>query len=116
LGCEVDHIISEKHGGQTTEQNLAFACVFCNQAKGSDVGSIIHGTGDFVRFYNPRSDPWGEHFRLIDYRIDALTNIGAATSLILQFNKLERLLERQALSLISRYPTAFASTRMIMKQ
>lgn len=34
FGCEVDHIISEKHGGPTDADNLAFACVFCNQAKG----------------------------------------------------------------------------------
>jgi 5-methylcytosine-specific restriction endonuclease McrA len=37
-GCAIDHIISEKHGGPTHEDNLALACVFCNQAKGSDVG------------------------------------------------------------------------------
>ncbi len=26
FGCEVDHIISEKHGGPTREENLAYAC------------------------------------------------------------------------------------------
>jgi 5-methylcytosine-specific restriction endonuclease McrA len=25
-GCEVDHILSEKHGGATQEDNLSFAC------------------------------------------------------------------------------------------
>ena len=30
LGCQVDHIISEKHGGPTTADNLAYACAFCN--------------------------------------------------------------------------------------
>jgi len=39
-GCEADHILSEKHGGATDAENLAMACVFCNQAKGSDIGSI----------------------------------------------------------------------------
>jgi hypothetical protein len=50
FGCEVDHIISEKHGGATEAENLAYACAFCNRAKGSDIGSIVPGTGDFVRF------------------------------------------------------------------
>jgi len=56
FGCEVDHIISEKHGGQTAEGNLAYACAFCNRSKGSDVGSIVHQTGLFARFFNPRTD------------------------------------------------------------
>ena len=25
-GCEVDHIVSLKHGGMTTRKNLAYAC------------------------------------------------------------------------------------------
>ena len=39
-GCEVDHIISFKHGGSSDADNLAYACALCNRAKGSDVGSI----------------------------------------------------------------------------
>src|ERR1700733_15072856 len=73
LGCEVDHIISEKHGGATDAQNLALACVFCNQAKGSDIGSIIRPSGDFLRFFNPRNDVWGKNFCLTDYRIEPRT-------------------------------------------
>jgi 5-methylcytosine-specific restriction endonuclease McrA len=49
LGCQIDHIISDKYGGPTSEDNLAVACVFCNQSKGSDVGSIILETYKFVR-------------------------------------------------------------------
>src|SRR5690242_18805158 len=47
-GCEVDHIISLKHGGSTEPDNLAYACALCNRAKGSDVGSIAN-SGDFTR-------------------------------------------------------------------
>lgn len=112
LGCEVAHIISEKHGGATRIDNLAMACVFCNSAKGSDIGSIILENGVFVRFFNPRSDRWSEHFQLKDYRIEPLTEIGIVTARILQFNFVERLLERQALALVSRYPTAAAMTRI----
>src|SRR2546428_637443 len=46
LGCEVDHIISLKHGGTDDPGNLAFACVFCNRHKGSDIASIFTPTGE----------------------------------------------------------------------
>ena len=54
--CEVDHIISVKHGGPTEEKNLAYACLPCNRHKGSDIGSILGETGQLVRFFNPRVD------------------------------------------------------------
>ena len=44
FGCEVDHIISEKHSGPTSADNLAYACAYCNRAKGADVGSVIWNT------------------------------------------------------------------------
>lgn len=56
LGCQVDHIISEKHGGPTTAENLAYACTFCNRFKGTDVGSIDWENNEFSRFFNPRID------------------------------------------------------------
>lgn len=112
LGCQVDHVISEKHGGATTEENLAFACVFCNQSKGSDIGSIIWDHRTLVRFFNPRTDRWADHFALTDYRIEALSEIGIVTARILQFNIVERLLERQALVLAKRYPNEAAFRRM----
>lgn len=112
FGCEVDHIISEKHGGPTEAENLAYACVFCNQGKGSDVGSIHWDTGEFVRFFHPRRDHWAEHFILRGNMIDARTAVGEATARILGFNRTERLEERQLLRSIGRYPSAAASRRM----
>jgi hypothetical protein len=64
FGCEVDHIISIKHDGVTEGSNLAYACQVCNRRKGSDLGSLVRGTGELVRFFNPRVDQWAEHFRL----------------------------------------------------
>ncbi len=109
LGCQVDHVISEKHDGPTNAGNLAYACSFCNRAKGSDVGSIDWETGQFVRFFNPRIDRWVDHFRLSGVRIDGLTPIGAATARIFAFNVRDRLLERQALQATNRYPSEEAS-------
>jgi hypothetical protein len=111
-GCEVDHIISEKHGGPTREDNLASACAFCNQAKGSDVGSIHWESREFVRFFNPRTDRWADHFVLAGDHIEAVTAIGAVTAQILGFNSGERLLERQTLQGMNRYPSSAALKRM----
>jgi len=111
-GCEVDHIISEKHGGPTQADNLSHACVFCNQAKGSDVGSIHWESGQFVRFFNPRTDRWADHFVLAGSRVEGVTAIGAVTARILGFNSGERIQERQTLQRMNRYPSAAASNRM----
>jgi hypothetical protein len=55
LDFQIEHIISEKHGGATTSENLACSCVFCNRFKGSDVASISPTTGEVVRLYHPLS-------------------------------------------------------------
>lgn len=107
FGCEVDHIISEKHGGSTTEENLAYSCLACNRSKGSDISSLIPGTSDLIRFFNPRSDCWSDHFQIdAEDRITIvpLTPIGEATARILGLNQADRLLERQALWEVGRYP------------
>jgi hypothetical protein len=115
FGCEVDHIISEKHGGATEADNLAYACAFCNRAKGSDIGSILPQRGTFVRFFNPRTDLWAKHFVLDGVMIVTLSDIGEVTARILEFNNSDRLLERQALHAVGRYPNAAATARIISR-
>jgi hypothetical protein len=110
FGCEVDHVISLKHGGSTTIDNLAFACFSCNRQKGTDIGSRS-SADEFVRFFNPRTDRWSEHFRLDGVIIRPLTAIGEVTARILNFNSIERLLERQDLIDLKRYPSAAAIAR-----
>lgn len=106
--CHVDHIISIKHGGQSSENNLAYACAVCNRKKGSDVGSILLPSRKFVRFYNPRIDLWIDHFKLEDHLIVSLTDIGEVTVKIFEFNNEDRLIERQALISVGRYPSSAA--------
>ena len=109
LGCQVDHIISEKHGGPTNVDNLCYACTFCNRAKGSDIGSITPNSQTFTRFYNPRIDHWSVHFSLNGSLIESKTKIGEVTAIILGFNTIERLLERETLMQVGRYPSTEAS-------
>jgi hypothetical protein len=102
LGCQVDHVISEKHGGQTEADNLAFSCALCNRAKGTDLGSTT-SAGEFVRFFKPRVDHWEDHFRTEGSHIEPKTAIGEVTIKILQLNAVERLMERELLLRIGRY-------------
>lgn len=104
FGCEIDHVISLKHGGATTEGNLAYSCMPCNRQKGSDLGSISPQTSTLVRFFNPRADRWEEHFELAGTLFRPLTDIGEVTARILGFNSEERILEREELISSGRYP------------
>jgi len=104
FGGEIDHIISLKHRGKTISENLALACQTCNRNKGSDIGSIHETTGVLVRFFNPRTDSWNEHFRIgSDAEILPLTEIGGVTAFIFGFNEPERIAERRGLIEIGHY-------------
>jgi HNH endonuclease len=94
---EVDHVIAIKHGGQTTEGNLAYACWRCNRYKESDLGSFDPETGAFCFLFNPRTQNWPEHFRCEDEIISRLTPAGRTTANLLKFNISERIQERKSI-------------------
>lgn len=94
---EVDHIIPEKHGGETNADNLAFTCWRCNRYKGTDLGSFDPQTGAFSFLFNPRTQQWTEHFMIEEHLILGLTLEGRTTVRLLKFNIDERLAERQRL-------------------
>jgi len=102
---QVDHIISRKHRGATTTGNLALACLRCNVAKGTDIGSLAGRPPQLEPLYHPRRDRWSDHFRLAGARIVPLTVIGEATVRLLQLNASDRLLLRRALQKAGRYPS-----------
>jgi hypothetical protein len=112
VGCQVDHIISEKHGGLTEPDNLAYACACCHRAKGSDIGSIASSTGQLTRLFNPRTDRWGDHLALQGLLIQPRTPVGEATVRALALNDSERMRERQALGHIGKYPPRAALERL----
>jgi HNH endonuclease len=92
---QIDHIISLKHGGKTELDNLAYACFACNNAKGSDIGTILLPNRTFIRLYNPRIDSWHEHFEMDNGVIYDKSDIGKATIKVLNFNEVDRIIERQ---------------------
>lgn len=94
---EIDHVIAEKHGGLTKAENLALSCTLCNKHKGSDLTSIDPVTGDIVPLYHPRQDLWQEHFQIQGAEVVPQTAKGRVTVRLLQFNRGDRLAERQLL-------------------
>src|SRR4029450_2501196 len=100
---QVDHVIAEKHGGQTVFDNLALSCTVCNRRKGSDIGSIDSETGTLVPLFNPRTQKWADHFLFDGTYIVGLTAVGRTTVAFLQLNAFERLAERAALLQTGRY-------------
>jgi hypothetical protein len=94
---QVDHIVSEKHGGATTADNLALSCVLCNRRKGSDLASIDPATGQLAALFHPRRQAWSDHFALASASIMPVTPEGRATVALLQLNDPARIEERMEL-------------------
>ncbi|PAX58303.1 HNH endonuclease [Brunnivagina elsteri] len=101
---EVDHIIAVKHGGETSDDNLALSCLSCNRHKGSDFATIDQITKEIVPLFNPRRQVWDEHFSLENAIIEGKTQMGQGTAKLLQFNVPNRVLERQVLVSQGQYP------------
>jgi hypothetical protein len=101
---QIDHVIPLRHGGQTTSQNLALACLECNRRKGADLSAFDPLLGTITAVFNPRTQLWDEHFVLEGVRVLGRTPTGRATVALLRLNDSTRLLERQALADAGRYP------------
>jgi 5-methylcytosine-specific restriction endonuclease McrA len=43
---QLDHVIAEKHGGETVLENLALCCSICNRRKGSDLSTLDPVSGE----------------------------------------------------------------------
>jgi hypothetical protein len=104
LSHQPDHIIARQHGGESTPENLAFACVHCNRNKGANIASIDPVSGELIPLFNPRLQVWAEHFSLEGAYIQPLTSVGRVTVRILKLNYSDRVRVRQTLIEIGRYP------------
>jgi len=82
----IEHIIARKHGGKTTEGNLALACIRCNFHKGPNLTGIDPQSGVVVRLFHPRRDRWKEHFRWRGAILIGATAVGRTTIEVLQIN------------------------------
>jgi hypothetical protein len=94
---QVDHVIAEKHGGQTVLENLALCCTLCNRRKGSDLSTLDPVYGELRALFHPRRDRWADHFELRGGEIVPLTSTGRVTVKLLRLNRPDRIKEREAL-------------------
>jgi len=105
LPFEIDHITSQKHGGPSTAENLCLSCWDCNNAKGSDIAGADPVTKKATFLFHPRQQRWNDHFQLKEAVIVPLTPEGRVTLFVLQLNHPDRLIEREMLIALSRYPS-----------
>jgi len=94
LPFQIDHILAEKHAGQTVESNLALACPHCNRFKGPNIAGLDPELRQPIRLFNPRTDIWTEHFEFDGPRIIGRTSIGRVTIHVLAMNADDLLLIR----------------------
>jgi hypothetical protein len=104
LSHHIEHIVARKHGGADDPSNLCLACERCNLFKGPDLTGIDPVTGRVERLYNPRSQPWADHFELRGPLIVGSTAVGRATVEVLSMNAGQRLQLRAALIAHGLYP------------
>ncbi|WP_449418583.1 HNH endonuclease [Phormidium nigroviride] len=100
----VDHIKPRQAGGETTLDNLAWACFGCNGHKQARTRGTDPETDREVAFYNPRQQVWTEHFVWSQDFTEVIgkTPCGRATINALRLNRtgvmnLRRLLVREGL-------------------
>jgi hypothetical protein len=84
----IEHIVPLSRGGKSDETNLWLACAWCNSYKGDKTHALDPVTEEEVPLFNPRTQPWSEHFRWSEdgVRIIGLTPTGRATVLALRLN------------------------------
>lgn len=100
---EPDHVIAEQHGGTTSFENLALACVQCNRSKGPNIASVDPATGVVVAIFHPRREVWSEHFEFLEGQILGVTATGRATARLLNFADRDREETRRKLWLAGVY-------------
>jgi 5-methylcytosine-specific restriction endonuclease McrA len=95
---QIEHIIPKKHGGSDDINNLALACIDCNLGKSSNLTGIDPATGDTtlpIKLFNPRSQAWDDHFGREGPLIIGKTDVGRATTAVLNMNVADQVERRR---------------------
>ncbi|MBD2539523.1 HNH endonuclease [Coleofasciculus sp. FACHB-SPT36] len=84
----IEHLFPQSLGGSDEIENLALACRRCNERRYNFIVGIDTETQEEIPLFNPRQQPWAEHFiRTADgIKILGITPTGRATCNRLDFN------------------------------
>jgi hypothetical protein len=97
LPFQIDHVIAEKHGGETVLSNLALACYNCNAHKGPNIAGRDPETGGLTPLFQPREQIWLEHFQWNGAELLGLTAVGRTSVQVLNINDRDRVELRKIL-------------------
>ncbi|MEX0715676.1 MAG: HNH endonuclease signature motif containing protein [Planctomycetaceae bacterium] len=99
LPFQIDHIIARQHGGRTSFDNLALACLACNNHKGPNIAGIDPegSEAEVVRLFRPHADEWHSHFEWDGPVLRGKTAEGRATIHVLGINLAHRVALRKSL-------------------
>lgn len=94
---EIEHLTPSALGGTNDQENLWLACRLCNTFKSDQMEGVDPETGRCVPLFNPRRQPWTDHFNWSEdgTRILGRTPCGRATVLSLQLNNIIAVMVRR---------------------
>ena len=101
----IDHVIPVKAGGETSEENLALACVSCSLRKAARRTAIDPQNSREVPLDNPRRESCREHLRWEGVHLVGLTASGRATVEALAMNRPLILAIRREAVALGRHPS-----------
>lgn len=102
----VDHIIPRVNSGDNSMDNLALACLGCNNQKFTSTTAIDPVTGEMAPLYHPRQHEWSHHFFWDEEfcLLIGLTPTGRATIERLDLNRKGVVNLRRVLRSIGKHP------------
>lgn len=100
----IEHIIPTSRGGNSSLDNLAWACPACNLRKSDRTEAIDPSSKETVVLFHPRSHDWTAHFEWDEHSLKGRTPSGRATIVALDLNQDRRIQIRKAEQLFGLFP------------
>jgi len=104
----IDHIVPQANGGADDQENLAWACLGCNNLKAAVTIALDSLTQIPVSIFDPRREQWDEHFHWSPDTLSIIgdTPTGRATVAQLQLNRPGLVNLRRVLRAMGEHPPA----------
>lgn len=83
---QIEHVVAKQHGGSDDPDNLAYACPYCNEHKGTNLAGIDPFDGRPALLFHPRQQEWDDHFAHRGPLIMGQSATGRATVRVLCMN------------------------------